>query len=161
MGSKLSGSSDDAIVDINITPFVDVVLVILIIFMVTATYIVRQAIKMELPDAATGESRDDTSLGIAIDAQGELYLDGEPITEDGLRSAVRSARSAEASGEGGEVVCLIAADKTISHGAVIEVIDLVKQEGVARFMLDINPVPTPSEAAGAVPAGGAGTASAP
>ena len=151
MGSRLSGDDDSPIVDINITPFVDIVLVVLIIFMVTATYIVRQSIKLQLPDAATGESREDTSLGISIDAENKLYLDGELQSWDQLRTAVRAARQVAAT-DGSEVVCLIAADKTVPHGEVIKLIDLVKQEGVVKFLLDINPVPVPAQAAGALPA---------
>ena len=58
MGSKLGGSADDDVIaDINITPFVDIILVVLIIFMVTATTIVNSSIKVNLPEAATGDPR--------------------------------------------------------------------------------------------------------
>ena len=57
MAAKLGGDDDEGIVDINITPFVDIILVVLIIFMVTATYIVEESIKVNLPEAATGEAR--------------------------------------------------------------------------------------------------------
>ncbi len=81
MAVKLGGDDDDAIVDINITPFVDIILVVLIIFMVTATYIVEQSIKVNLPDAATGEATESTSLAITMDAESNLYLNGEATSE--------------------------------------------------------------------------------
>ncbi len=154
MASRLGGGDDDAITDINITPFVDIILVVLIIFMVTATYIVKQGIKVNLPDAATGEATESTSLALSLAVGGTLYLDGEPITEDELRARIREEQKQKAA-TGGDVVCLIAADKDVRHGEVVRIIDLVKQEGVAKFAINIDPTALPPEASGAVglPAG--------
>ena len=135
MGAKLGGGDEELMADINITPFVDIVLVVLIIFMVTATYIVKQSIKVNLPEAATGEATE-SSLGIGIGQDGQLSLDGEPTDAQTLRTHIRGLLQT-----GEDVVCLIAADKDVSHGRVVEVIDLVKQEGVAKFALNIDPVP--------------------
>lgn len=148
MASKLGGDADDIITDINITPFVDIILVVLIIFMVTATYIVRQSIKVNLPEAATGESTETTSLGIAIDADHNLTLDGQPVTREALRAFIRQEKA-----KSPDLVCLIAADRSVTHGEVVEIIDLVKQEGVAKFALNIEPVATPPEAPQPAPAG--------
>lgn len=150
MAAKLGSGDDGEITDINITPFVDIVLVILIIFMVTATTLAKQALLVNLPDAASGETAKETSLGIELDANGTLYLDGEPISEPGLRNAIRRIRS-EVEAEGGTVVALIAADESLRYGRVMGLMDLVKQEGVARFALNIEAVPPPPEAAGAIP----------
>ena len=147
MASRLGGGDDDAITDINITPFVDIILVVLIIFMVTTTYIVKQSIKVTLPDAATGEATESTSLGLSLATDGTLYLDGEPITEDALRARIREERAKKS-----DVVCLIAADRDVRHGEVVGLIDLVKQEGVVKFAINIDPEAMPPEAAGAVPA---------
>jgi len=160
MAGKLGGDDEEGIVDINITPFVDIVLVVLIIFMVTATYIVQKdAIKVELPDAATGENTETTSLGLTLTEGGELYLDGADITEDGLREFIRTEKR-RITVEGGDLICLIAADKTVPHGDVIALIDLIRQEGVAKFALNIEGAELPPEAAGAVgaPVGGAADA---
>ena len=81
MAAKLGGDGDDLVSDINITPFVDIVLVVLIIFMVTASAIVRQAIEVKLPEASTGATAEETSLAITIDAGFRWYLDGEPTTD--------------------------------------------------------------------------------
>ncbi|MBM4365961.1 MAG: biopolymer transporter ExbD [Deltaproteobacteria bacterium] len=135
-GARL-GDDDAGMTEINILPLVDVVLVVLIIFMVTTSYIVSPSIKVTLPDAATGEATAPSSLGITVTAQGALLLDGEPVTEPELRAAVRAAKA-----ENGDVVCLIAGDKDARHGAVTHVIDLVKQEGVAKFAINIEPVET-------------------
>lgn len=141
MAGKLGGGGDEPLVEINIVPLVDIVLVVLIIFMVTATYIVSPSIKVNLPEAATGENVEPSSLGITVAANGALFLDGAPVTEEALRAAVRAAKAAKP-----DVVCLIAGDKDARHGDVTRVIDLVKQEGVAKFAINIEPLPTTSGA---------------
>lgn len=146
MASKLGGDQDEIIAEINITPFVDIILVVLIIFMVTATYIVRQSIKVTLPEAATGENTDTTSLGLMLDASGNLYLDGEAITAEALRAFIRAEKAKKP-----DVICLIAADAATPHGKVIGLIDLVKQEGVVKFAINIEPVQLPTEATPAQP----------
>lgn len=142
MASKLGGGEDEPIVDINITPLVDIILVVLIIFMVTATYIVSPSIKVTLPDAATGEPTETSSLGIHLGADGEISLDGESLSEQELRDIVRAEAERDE-----DTVCLIAADTAASHGQVVSIIDLVRQEGIAKFAININPsdsAPTPT-----------------
>ena len=132
MGANFSGD-DDLIADINITPFVDIILVVLIIFMVTASTIVNTSIKVNLPDAATGEATESTSLGLTLLTDGQLLLDGEEVTTAELQSALRDAQS-----ESDEVVCLISADEMVAHGRVVWLIDLVKSEGIAKFAINID-----------------------
>ncbi|MFT4622072.1 MAG: biopolymer transport protein ExbD [Myxococcota bacterium] len=133
MGSRLGAHDDDIIADINITPFVDIILVVLIIFMVTATTIVQSSIKVNLPDAATGEATESTSLGLTLLTDGSLLLDGESIGPDRLRERLRDAKRGDAG-----VVCLIAADRAVAHGRVIWLIDLIRSEGIAKFALNID-----------------------
>ncbi|TNE92249.1 MAG: biopolymer transporter ExbD [Deltaproteobacteria bacterium] len=132
MGAKFGGD-DDVIADINITPFVDIILVVLIIFMVTATTIVQTSIKVNLPDASTGEATESTSLGLTLLGDGGLLLDGERVTPEELGRALEKAKA-----ENDEVICLIAADKLVAHGRVIWLMDLVKSKGIAKFALNIN-----------------------
>ena len=132
--------------EINILPLVDIILVVLIIFMVTTSYIVAPSIKVTLPDAATGDATAPSSLAITVAADGTLLLDGKPVDEAGLRAAVKVAKA-----KNGDVVCLIAGDKDAKHGDVTHVIDVVKQEGVAKFAINIEPTHLPSAGAGAAP----------
>jgi biopolymer transport protein ExbD len=133
MAIQSAESGDDMIAAINVTPLVDITLVLLIIFMVTATYVVREAIEVDLPRAASGGETVGPTLAFAVDREGRLFLDGAPATLDEARQAVRTAvaRSPEAR-------ALISADRAVSHGRVIEVIDLVKQEGLTRFAIDVE-----------------------
>ena len=77
--------------------------------------------------------------GLADRAQ--MFLDGEPVTEAALRTAIRQFKQTET-----DLVCLIGADETTPHGDVVGLIDLVKQEGVAKFAINIDPVEPPPEA---------------
>jgi biopolymer transport protein ExbD len=123
----------DEISGINVTPLVDVTLVLLVVFMVTATYVVKDAISVDLPRAAAGGEIVGPTLAIALDREGKLFVDGAPATPESAREAVRAAlaRSAEAR-------AVISADRAVSHGRVIEVIDLVKREGLTRFAIDVE-----------------------
>jgi biopolymer transport protein ExbD len=125
--------SGDEITGINVTPLVDVTLVLLIIFMVTATYVVKEAIAVDLPRAASGGETVGPTLALALDREGKLFLDGAPATPEAARAAVRAAvaRSAEAR-------AIISADRAVSHGRVVEVIDLVKREGLTKFAIDVE-----------------------
>jgi len=140
MAAKLGGGDDEIITDINITPFVDIILVVLIIFMVTTSYIVTPAIKVKLPEAATGEPTESTSLGLTLTDGGDLLLDGEPITEPELRALIKSEKAKDA-----EVTCLIAADESVDHGKVVWLIDVVKQEGITKFAINIDPAVVKAE----------------
>jgi len=127
-----ANGNDDAITGINVTPLVDVTLVLLIIFMVTATYIVKDAIEVDLPRAARGGETVGPTLAFAIDRDGKLFLDGAEVSRDAARAAVRGAlaRSPEAR-------ALIGADRAVAHGVVVSLIDLVKTEGLSRFAIQV------------------------
>lgn len=134
-----SQSQDDEIGGINVTPFVDIALVLLIIFMVTAKYIVSQQIPVDLPQASTSQSAAEVRLAsIAIDREQRLFLDGQPITEVAMRSELQRRWEADH-----EIRAVIAADRNVIHGRVTEVIDLVRQAGVSHFAIQTEP---PTEA---------------
>jgi biopolymer transport protein TolR len=121
------------ITDINVTPLVDIVLVLLIIFMVTTTYIVNPSIKVDLPKAATGSDQTRTSLALTLTKDGTLYLNGER-SDDG---AVARYIAAELP-KNADLQAIIAADKVVPHGSVIHVIDLVKRAGVRKFAITVE-----------------------
>ena len=123
---------DEIINDINVTPFVDVALVLLIIFMVTATYIVAQSIPVDLPEAGTGEDVV-TTLAVTITDKGEMYVDGKRTDEAKLKQLIADTRK-----KNEDVRVIIAGDKKVEHGVVVRVIDLVRKQGVAKFAINID-----------------------
>ena len=132
MGFSVS-DDDDIISDINITPFVDIILVVLIIFMVTATTIVRSSIPVNLPDAVTAESNDSISIGLTLTREGNLLMDGESVSTEELIQALDEAKNTRQ-----EITCLIAADKDVSHGRVVWLLDLLRTQGIARFAINVD-----------------------
>jgi biopolymer transport protein TolR len=131
-----------SISDINVTPLVDITLVLLIIFMVTAPMIVNNpSIKVELPKAATGDetlkstlaltlSRDEASGGVA------LYANGEKTDEAKVKTMIPDMLS-----KNKDLQAIIAADRGISYGDVVHIVDLVKSLGVHKFALNTDPNP--------------------
>ncbi len=129
-----SQHDDDGMISgINVTPLVDITLVLLVIIMITASYITSKTIPMELPKSATGEGTP-TVLAVSITSTGELYLDAAPIDEAGLRQKITMAR-----GEKHEPQAIIAADGRTPHAKVVRVIDVLRQEHVTKFAINVNP----------------------
>lgn len=125
---------EDIIAGINITPMVDVMLVLLVIFMLTASVIEDRAIKVELPEAATASASESTVLTLVIDSAGTIYLDGVATDEGRIRAAIQAQRKSTE-----DIQAVIAADKAVPYGDVVQIIDLVKQEGVHQFALNTDP----------------------
>jgi biopolymer transport protein ExbD len=122
------------IAEINVTPLVDIMLVLLIIFMLTAHLIAKQAIEVELPRASNATTLKPTTLAITLTKEGTLYLDDKPVTPDALRAAV-----AEAVAKDPKTQAVITGDKAVSHGRVVWVLDVVKSLGVTSFAIQIDP----------------------
>ncbi len=133
MAGAPQGDDEDMISGINVTPLVDVMLVLLIIFMVTATYIVRESIEVELPRAAHGGESVGVMLNIVITKEQKIFVDGVEGSEDDLRRRV-----AEALQKDKDARAIISADKSSSHGAVVHVIDVIKGQGIAKFAINIE-----------------------
>ena len=137
-GGDAFDDDDGLITGINVTPLVDITLVLLIIFMVTTTYIVNPSIKVDLPKAATAEETTPSTVSVVLTVGGGLYLNGRETTEEALAAEVRR-RVAEKP----NLQVVIAADKDTRHGRVIHVVDLVKSMGVTRFAISTEPVEAP------------------
>lgn len=124
-----------AISDINVTPLVDVTLVLLIIFMVTAKLIVARGISVDSPKTASGSDVKST-LQITIDKERVVYVNGDAYSE----LDVAQARVAEMREGNPELKAIISADKGVPHGDVMTVIDFVKLAGVTKFALASDPL---------------------
>lgn len=132
-GFETGSGEDDIIADINITPLVDIILVVLIIFMVTTSYIVKEQIKVDLPRAASGESEVTSTLTFKINHEGEYFLDGDATSLEAIGGTVKAR-----AGEDPTLRAIIAADKGVEYGRVIDLIDTIKQNGLEKFALNIE-----------------------
>lgn len=134
-GTTLGGNGRrcaKSITEINVTPLVDIMLVLLIIFMVTTTTMVYDALDVKLPEAATGESKPVTLLAVVVDRQGKTFLNGKPAADAQIRAFIREQRR-----KNKQLEAIIAADKRVPHGEVVRVIDLVRSEGVTKFAINV------------------------
>ena len=138
-GPAYSDEADGGIIsDINVTPLVDIVLVLLIVFMITVPSIVNNpSIKVELPKAASGDDTMKSTLALTLQRTPEgydLYANGEKTSEDNLRIEIPKLLQ-----KNKDLQTIIAADKGISYGDVIHIVDLVKSLGVTKFALNTDP----------------------
>jgi len=118
------------VTEINVTPMVDITLVLLIIFMVTATFVSDSGIKIRLPKAATSEASGVASLKVTMGAKGELVLMKDPVNERTLKAALERAVRANPG-----IRVVLAADRGIPYGRVVAVLDIIKKAGVTRVGL--------------------------
>lgn len=135
---------DDSIVAINVTPLVDIMLVLLIIFMVTARIIVSQGMPMDLPKAASGDSIQ-TVFSVELTADGKTVVDSQPVKDD--EAIPPLARAAKAKNK--DLRAVIRADKKVEHGRVIHVLDLLNRVGIAKIAFAVSPTTDPSGGQGA------------
>ena len=131
------------ITSINVTPLVDITLVLLIIFMVTARVVVnRQSLDLELPKAATGNAVQEI-FSVALSAGGGIEINGERMTADG--EVIARARAARAHHR--DLRAVVHADARVPHGQVMHALDLLRQSGVTKIGFGVVPMPQAKRAA--------------
>ena len=140
-GGGSSSADDDeggaSISEINVTPLVDITLVLLIIMMVAAPLIVNNpSIKVELPKASTGDETQKSTISLTLRKDGKLYYGEQEISEVEARKRI----DAEVQGNK-DVQAIIAADRGVEYGQVMHLIDVVKSLGVSKFALNIDASP--------------------
>jgi len=117
---------------LELTPLIDVVFLLLIFFMVSTTFVSEDSgLQVELPRSETRDVIPEGSdVALAISADGSMELDGRPVDLDELKLALKSS----AESDSGTMV-VVRADKSLSHGKVIEVMDLVRELGLTQFAI--------------------------
>jgi len=133
MGAPEAAPGEETIASINVTPLVDITLVLLVVFMVTAKLIVSQAIPFDLPKAATGGATQ-IVLTISLDGRGQVRADGQEMTDDeSLRRAASAALARDP-----EIRTVEQASTAASHGSVIHVLDELRKAGVRRIAFGVD-----------------------
>jgi biopolymer transport protein ExbD len=136
MGASVSrGSKRGGIVGINITPMVDIMLVLLVIMMVSATYIVSRSLKVELPKSASSDESTQSPATVQVSKDGKFFFnqDAAPLGEADLASKLKELHD-----QNPDVSLVISGDTSAHHGDVVHVIDLAKREGVTKFAITID-----------------------
>lgn len=125
----MTGEGDDGVVTgINVTPMVDIMLVLLIIFMVTAHFVSESAIKVNLPAAASAAPARERSVSVTVAADGAVYLGEKRVAPEALGALL-------ASGYGAGTRLSVAADKSVAFSGVVQVLDAAKGAGITRISL--------------------------
>jgi len=122
-----------AISEINVTPFVDVVLVLLVIFMVTAPMLVREQMSVNLPKAQSGEKSASQAISIVIDKLGEIRVMDKVVPVADLVGEIKKLLLSNPNAQ-----AVISADQETKHGDVVQVMDLIKSAGLSRFAIQIE-----------------------
>lgn len=158
--SHLGNGQQNAITEINVIPLVDIVLVVLIIFMVTANLMTNPAIEMELPKASTGESKERNQFSLLLGKDGSIAIGDKRIEERAVSRELRARfqdykdqkrKSAMSSGHRmsdnqltlltqKELTMIIQADKEVSHGRVILFIDKARRVGILKYAFNVDPL---------------------
>jgi len=133
MAGAVAGSGRaKTIAAINVTPLVDVVLVLLVILMVASTYIVAQTLKVNLPKAKMSDGTAEKPNTVQLFKNGTLRWNEQPITEQELPAKIKEVVTADP-----EISVVISADKDAAHGQVVHVMDVAKVAGVTKFAINI------------------------
>ena len=131
MGS--SKDEDGMISEINITPMVDIMLVLLIIFMVTANFIKKDSVNINLPKVAAADANIKESVQVALTKDGRIFLEGNTVTQEYLvHQLERDARLRP------NMRVTLSADESLSYGTVSQVMGLLRKSGVTKIALSVN-----------------------
>ena len=132
MSFKLDNDdSDEIMAEINMTPLIDVMLVLLIIFMVTSSIAVNSGLDIDLPDVKTaGKGKAETAVIISLTAQNEILVQGKKTELSALKVAIAEALKKEGTG-----LVILEGDKTSKLGNAVNIIDLAKAAGAVKFAI--------------------------
>jgi biopolymer transport protein TolR len=125
--------------EINVTPMVDVMLVLLVIFILTAP-LMSSAIRLDLPQSEGGEAGAvPQAVSLVVDAQGALYWNDQPISADDLRQRLTQAAQRNPNTE-----LELRADQSVPYGRVVEAMGLAQKAGLTRIGFVAQTTPTPA-----------------
>jgi len=122
-----------AISGINVTPLVDVVLVLLVILMVSSTYIVSQTLKVQLPKAKNSDGAADRPTTVTLLKNGDLKFNDVAVQDQELAEKLRAASDSNP-----DLSLVVSADKEVQHGNVVHVLDLAKTAGITKFAINVQ-----------------------
>lgn len=130
--ASASVEEEDIIASINITPLVDIFLVLLIIFMITSAVVDQREIKVSLPKAAHAGDEAPKAAGLVLDHSGALFLDGQPSDSATIAGILHERAAADSAYQ-----VLIAADQDLPYRSVVNAIDLVRGSGISKYALKV------------------------
>ena len=136
--SGYNGMEDEPTAELNLIPLIDIALTLLIIMMITTTFIRQPGFALKLPEAATRQGNPETpkDVTVGIDSAGDYYIEGRKQTQEELVIALKSAYD-----QNHEVRVLVKGDKNVPYGKVSVVMDLISQANIKHINLPTDPKP--------------------
>ena len=132
--ASAAGNRKGGIVEINVIPLVDIILVVLIIFMVAAPLVMQPKIDISLPKASTAkDEKDKVPMRVVLGKKGELYLNNQPISLEGLTTEAQKFAQ-----HNPDTAALLVADKEVTLAMVTELVDAIKSGGVKKVAFSIE-----------------------
>lgn len=129
-----SGTDDnDEIGNINITPMVDIMLVLLVIFMVTANFLKKESININLPKVVASDPNVAQSIQVALTRDGKIYLEGNEADETRLVSSLMHESKLRPN-----MRVTLSADERLPYGAIANVMGMIRKSGVSRIALSVK-----------------------
>jgi len=133
MGAGSEDNEDGIISNINITPMVDVILVLLVIFMVTANFLKKESININLPKVASADPNIKESKQVAVTKDGKIFLEGRSVTESALMQEMRREAKYRPN-----MRVTLSADEGLSYGTVSRIMGLLRRCGVTKMALAVK-----------------------
>ena len=130
---QTNGQGSEPITGINVTPLVDVILVLLIIFMVTAPMLHRRALHVQIPKASQSERVATQALRVELDGKRRLWLEGKSMILEDLVAELKRRSEREP-----ELPLSLAADQAVPYGEVVALLDRLRASGVKRIGLEVR-----------------------
>jgi biopolymer transport protein ExbD len=118
---------------INITPMVDILLVLLVVMFVSATYIVSKSMKVELPKAVSGGESVSSIAAVTVSKDGAYYFNNKPVSDTELTEQLRDSYA-----KNPEINLIITADKNCKYDRVVHVVDVARVENIVKFALNVE-----------------------
>ena len=128
MRKRRRGSDEDS--EVNLTPMLDVVFIMLIFFIVTATFVKKSGIDVNRPDAQTAEKKEQGNILVAISASGQIWIDKRQVDPRALRANIERLKAENPQG-----AVIIQADKESRNGLLVKVMDAARLAGVDNVSL--------------------------
>lgn len=133
MASHKNNDDLETLSEINVVPLVDIILVVLIIFMVTAPVIMKQGMTVDLPKSSTGDTTEKKNFSVYLTGAGIIYVEKKEVNLPELLGLAQAAVV-----QNPLIQAVISADQLAAHGRVVEVMDMVKKAGVKKFAISID-----------------------
>lgn len=122
-----------AITGINVTPMVDLMLVLLVIMMVSATYVIAQALKVDLSKSESSDGSTSSPVIVSVQADGTLFFNDAKVTEEQLVAHLKATAA-----ENKDTTVVVSADTKADHGSVVHVMDLARRESLTKFAVQVS-----------------------